>query len=136
MNATVSYTAYQVTITDSEFQVKVAGRHTSHPMNWMSLDGYSIDRVKQAAAIQLLPVVFIDEDGTRHEHGVQFSAEAFERAAYRGYVSYGISMTDGYYAPISFDVWVKNFRKYPVEEIRNNNDFYPSESEMAAYLAK
>lgn len=130
-----TYTAYRITTTDTEFQVKVAGHHTRHPMNWFTTDeGYAVENVRQLAAQQVLPVVFIDEDGTRHEHGVQFTPEAFERAAYSGYVAYGCSMTDGYYAPEAFEAWVTFFRKDPATAIRVGNDFYPSEAALAAYL--
>ena len=130
-----TYAAYRVTVTNTEFQVKVTGRHTSHPMNWsVFTEGHSLEGVKQQAATQVLPVVFIEQDGTRHEHGVQFSSEAFERAMYRGYVAYGRSMTDGYYAPMDFETWVKIFRSDPAGERRSGNDFYPAEGAMEAYL--
>jgi len=129
-----THTAYKFTVSDTEFQVKVAGRHERHPLNWSSYEeGYSLEGVRYQAAIQHLPVVFIDEDGTRHGHGVQFTAGAFERAAYRGYIAYGVSMTDGHYAPVDFEAWVTDFRRFPEANLKYN-DFYPAPEAMAMYL--
>ncbi|MCX4554160.1 hypothetical protein [Streptomyces sp. NBC_01500] len=47
---------------------------------------------------------------------------AFERDAYRGHISYGLSMTDGRYAPQDFDAWVIGFRKDPVGSLYQEND--------------
>jgi hypothetical protein len=48
--------------------------------------------------------------------------EAFERAAYQGYINYGLSMTDGYYVPQEFEAWVTGFRKDPVSDLYYGND--------------
>jgi len=131
----MSVAAYKVVEnTNNEFQVRVAGRFDIHPINWSPFDeGYNVVAIQYQAAIQPLPVVFLDEDGTRHEHGVQFSPAAFERAAYGGYVAYGISMTDGHYAPIDFEAWVKSFREFPEENLKFN-DFYPAAGALEMYL--
>lgn len=131
-----TYTAYQVTVTETAFEVSVKGHTTSHPLNWSCVDGLSLERVKDAAAEQALPVVFIDEQGSRHDHGIQFTADAFERAAYRGYAAYGYSMTDGHYAPVAFDAWVVSFREFTEENLRRENDFYPAASALEAYLTR
>jgi hypothetical protein len=49
-------------------------------------------------------------------------ADAFERAAYNGYVSYGIGGTDGYYVPEGFDLWVLHFRQGPIMSLYMGND--------------
>lgn len=54
--------------------------------------------------------------------------DAFERKAYRGHISYSLSMTDGYYAPEDFDRWVGGFRIDPAGALYYGND---SRSEMA-----
>lgn len=46
----------------------------------------------------------------------------FERWAYRGYVSYELSMTDGHYAPEPFEAWVSQFRLDPIAELYRGND--------------
>jgi hypothetical protein len=140
MNAKQTFTQYNVTITDTEFEVTVRGRTTRHPLNWSQgmgafSCGYSIDMVKELAARQLLPVVFIDEAGNRTNHGIQFTAAAFEQAAYSGHVGYGISMTDGYYAPESFEAWVHFFRQDPQHGIKFSNDYRPAPAVLEAYLA-
>jgi hypothetical protein len=48
--------------------------------------------------------------------------EGFENIAYRGYVSYGLSMSDGYYAAEDFDQWVTVFRKDPVGQLYHGNE--------------
>lgn len=132
-----SYAAYRFNTRDSnEFRVRVAGHHTSHPLNWsLFYEGYSLEGIKAQAAIQPRPVIFIDEDGDRHDHGVQFSAEAFERAAYGGHVSYNLSMTDGYYAPEPFEVWVKGFRQDPAGALAKYNDFTPATGALEMYVS-
>lgn len=131
-----SYTAYRFNTRDSnEFRVEIVGRHELHPMNWsVFYEGYSLDGIKAQAAIQPRPVVFLDENNNRHEHGVQFSPEAFERAAYGGHISYNLSMTDGYYAPEPFEVWVKDFRKDPAGLLAKYNDFTPADGALDMYI--
>lgn len=48
--------------------------------------------------------------------------DIFERIAYRGYISYGISMTDGHYAPECFENWLFGFRKDPLGALYQGND--------------
>lgn len=126
--------AYKFNTRDSnEFRVTVVGRFDTQPSTWSPYtEGYNLAAIRYQAAIQPRPVVFLDENNNRHDHGVQFSPEAFERAAYGGYVAYGISMTDGHYAPIDFEAWVKSFREFPEENLRFN-DFYPAEGALEMY---
>lgn len=48
--------------------------------------------------------------------------DAFEHTAYRGYIAYNLSMTDGHYAPEDFDAWVIGFRKAPIGQLYWGND--------------
>lgn len=60
----------------------------------------------QAAPVEIVPLV-----GLKKQITSAFDGPTFERAAYSGYVQYGLSMTDGHYAPMKFDQWVIHFRK-------------------------
>lgn len=80
------------------------------PLNWT--DGLVTEKgAWDRARSQALPVVAIPLHGDVKHLGLVFHPRAFEKAAYRGYVSYGISMTDGTYHPEAFETWVKNFRR-------------------------
>lgn len=64
--------------------------------------------------------------------------DAFETAAHGGYVSYGCSMTDGYYAPEPKSSTVSALRRaVPVDAgyFRYNTDFQPTDEQIAAYNA-
>lgn len=65
---------------------------------------------------------------------------AFERTAYSGYINYGISMTDGYYAPEDFDAWVIGFRKAPINSLYwgndRRNDLAPQANSYAKIIAQ
>ncbi|MEU4511673.1 hypothetical protein AB0G05_19455 [Nonomuraea wenchangensis] len=74
---------------------------------------YTEQAALDLAAAQHRPVTRVHLDGTREHLGVMFDPDKFERAAYRGYVSHGVSMTDGHYAPLPFEAWVAGFRKHP-----------------------
>lgn len=67
----------------------------------------------QQARTQANPVVFVALDGTRRELGVAFDTAKWEQAMYQGHIRYELSMTDGYYAPESFETWIAEFRKFP-----------------------
>jgi hypothetical protein len=83
-----------------------------HSMNWMS--GHtSREGAWAIAGARGLKTVFVGRDGSSKDLGVVFSPKAFEHAAYQGYVAYGRSMSDGYYAPLTFESWVKSFRRSP-----------------------
>lgn len=69
---------------------------------------------------------------------VQQIRDEFETAAHDGYVSYGLSMTDGYYAPEPRSATVATLhRSVPVkpEDFWYNTDFKPSQAECDAYNA-
>lgn len=63
----------------------------------------------------------------------------FENKAYTGYIGYGTSMTDGYYAPMPLDHFVAGLhRMVPVSprSLRySQNDFCPTQEECDAYNA-
>lgn len=63
------------------------------------------------------------------------NVEEFEHAAYRGYVAYGRSMTDGYYAPEDFSAWVKEFRSDPVGELYRGDARYALAPAVRSYMA-
>lgn len=103
-----------------------------HPMNWMS--GHtSREGAWAIAGARGLKTVFVGRDGSSKDLGVVFSPKAFERAVYGGYVSYGLSMTDGHYAPIDFDAWVKSFRKFP--EFGQNDASEAVKAALPKYIA-
>lgn len=103
----------------------------SHPMNWSGMGEYSREGAWFKAQTQGLETVFVSRSGERRELGRIFDPRAFERAAYQGYVSYGLSMTDGHYAPIRFEDWVRAFRANPETHLAFGND--ASESVKAAF---
>lgn len=90
--------------------------------------GYSASNNKravwQAARSQSLGIMFVPINGETIYYGVHFDAPTFERAVYRGYISYGLSMTDGVYHPIKFEQWVIHFRQHALadREVFNEND--------------
>jgi hypothetical protein len=108
---------------------EIASRN-DHPINWTG--EYTRENAWTVAGIYGLSTVFVGRDGSTKDLGVVFSPKAFERAAYGGYVSYGLSMTDGHYAPIDFDAWVKSFRKFPESHLASQNDM--SKAAKAALL--
>lgn len=62
----------------------------------------------------------------------------FEAKAYSGYVGYGISMTDGYYAPEARSAFTAHLRRtVPVDpkHFRFNTEFQPTAEECDAYNA-
>lgn len=65
------------------------------------------------------------------------STDTFERAAYRGHISYSLSMTDGYYAPEPFSAWINGFRADPVGSLYFGNDSrYDLAPQVASYTAQ
>lgn len=123
-NATTVYRTFDA-YADTEngvFTITEKGTRTDHPMNWLCGSGTTDRDAWAMARSGALPVVITMLDGTVKNVGVVFDAATFERAAYDGYVSYGYSMTDGYYAPIKFDAWVKDFRRGLGREILSQND--------------
>lgn len=83
---------------------------TRHPLNWT--DGSKTrEGAWESAQTQIHHALATTADGKETDLGYVFSPEVFERAVYGGYIGYGLSMTDGYYAPIDFEAWVRGFRK-------------------------
>lgn len=92
-----------------------------HPMNW--IDGMLCrESVWSLARCQIRPVRVFLLDGTMKELGIVFDSSEFEKVCYSGYVSYGLSMTDGHYGPLTFTHWVEGFRKDPANKLKWNND--------------
>lgn len=64
--------------------------------------------------------------------------KAFEDKAYSGYVSHGVSMTDGHYAPESRTAFVRQMRNcvpLAASFFRYDTEFRPTDEELAAYNA-
>jgi len=111
----VEETTDLVTITEVE-------PRNSHPMNWSGSRETTREGAWAFAQARGKNTVFVGRDGSRKELGRVFDPRAFERAAYHGYVAYGHSMSDGYYAPIDFEAWVESLRKFPEHELNHQND--------------
>lgn len=60
----------------------------------------------------------------------RMSLKKFEEQAYRGYVSHGLSMTDGHFAPKTLQSWLQMFRKDVVGQLYYGND---NRHELAPY---
>jgi hypothetical protein len=116
------YRCFKTEVINGVFTITEIAPKNSHPMNWSYLDGTSREGAWKSAQSQTLPVAVVDREGNRQELGVVWSPKEFERAAYAGYVGYGLSMSDGYYAPVQFESWVKSFRKHPEAGLDNQND--------------
>jgi hypothetical protein len=121
--ATKTYGQYHTEVSPdgTRFEITKFGTTTRHPINW--IDGNK-DRVGawQQARCQHLPVVYCDATSSADtndlmELGVVFDPKTFEQVVYSGYVAYNISMTDGHYAPIDEDSWIRSFR----EEVREGS---------------
>lgn len=117
MTTTTTYGQYRTEVSEdgTRFEITRVGTTTKHPMNW--IDGCSSREGAWASArSQHRPVVYCDATATADTHkvmelGVVFDPQTFETRVYDGYVGYGYSMSDGYYAPIQFESWVKSFRE-------------------------
>lgn len=116
------YRAFTTHVEDGVMVITEIEPKNSHPMNWSGMGEYSREAAWARAGARGLQTVFVDREGNRRELGMVFDPRAFERAAYQGYVGYGCSMTDGYYAPEKFESWVKSFRQRPEEHMNREND--------------
>lgn len=115
------YRKFRTAPTDVAFTITEVGKDDTHPMNW--IDGSTdASGAWYQARCQDKPVVFTAMDGTSEVFEGVFDPNKFERAVYSGYVSYGLSMTDGYYAPMDFEAWVVSFRNDPARELNGEND--------------
>jgi len=125
MTAKTTHRRFTVTTTPAELVITEVEPTTDNPTRYGGDWGYGFytrDAAWMTARTQDKPVRFVGRDGNGVVYGVVFSAEAFEKSCYRGYVSHGLSMTDGYYAPLTFEAWVIGFRKGPETSIRYGCD--------------
>src|SRR5262245_51620178 len=74
---------------------------------------YTEQAARDMAAAQHRPVTLVPLDGTREQLDITFDPAQVEQHAYRGHISYELSMTDGHYAPEPFERWVTFFRQDP-----------------------
>jgi hypothetical protein len=124
------YRRFEVAHMASECRIIEHQPSEVHPMNWgfaRAMDGrhypaHSREAAWASARSQDKPVVVECLGEEPMNLGVVFDVEAFERAAYGGYVSYGHSMSDGYYAPLSFESWAASARKDMARELAGSND--------------
>lgn len=114
--------AFTAKVVEGVMVITEVAPKNSHPMNWSGLSEYSREGAWAYAQCMGLETVFVSREGERKELGRVFDPRSFEQAAYGGYVGYGQSMTDGFYAPEKFDSWVKGFRKHPAEHLNSQND--------------
>lgn len=118
MTATYGQYRAEVSQDGTRFEITKVGTTTKAPINWTGLGGETTrEGAWKRAQSQHRPVVFCDataeaDTNDLMELGVVFDPRAFEQAVYQGYVAYGHSMSDGYYAPIQFESWVKTFRSF------------------------
>lgn len=118
---------------EETFVITEVEPRNDHPMNWIGSGYTSREGVWALAGARGLETIFISRDGNVQDLGVVFSPKAFEHAAYQGYVGYGQSMSDGYYAPIDFDAWVSSFRKSP--EFGQNDVSETVKATLPTYIA-
>lgn len=110
--ATKTYRQFKISTRDRFFTITEVGTTTRHPMNWCG-ESTREGSWAQATAQAVKDIAVFLANGTEKvfEGRFAFDPKEFESAAYEGYVSHGLSMTDGHYAPIARDVWIRAFRK-------------------------
>lgn len=119
---------YTTDVVNGWFVITKVGETTKHPMNWIDFK-LTKRGAWNAARAQNLPIYIVDSlAGETKELGEVFDPRAFEQAAYVGYVGYGYSMSDGYYAPLKFESWVVHFRASVL-----NADIPQTEAECLAH---
>lgn len=116
------YRCFQIVELEYVVEITEVEPKNLHPMNWTGLRESTREGAWAYAGARGKQVVFISREGERKELGQHFSPKNFERAVHAGYVAYGHSMSDGFYAPEKFDSWVKAFRKNPAEHLNHQND--------------
>lgn len=94
---------------------------------------YSEQAALSMGAAQHRPVTLVRLDGSREHPDITFDPDQFERHAYRGHISYQVSMTDGHYAPEPFEQWVTFFRQSP--DWRDNDATWPIRDTLPIYKA-
>jgi hypothetical protein len=111
-----TYRQFQTSTSAEQFIIREIGTTTRHPMNWC---GETTREGAWAAAtaqsVREIAVLATGQPVRTYNATEVFNPANFERAAYSGYVGYGLSMTDGYYAPISSEAWIRAFRKEVLE---------------------
>lgn len=139
MSAQTTHRRFQITVFADEFLITEVEPSSAHPFYSGSSDwwGHSTrDGAWMRARAQDRPVRFVPLNGPEVTYGVVFDVEAFERSCYRGYVSYGQSMTDGWYMPLTFEAWVVSFRKDPANDLKHGCDTYDEvKASLPTYLA-
>lgn len=126
---------FSFSVEENEFVIRE--RENEFEFGGKDKRGYSAYEKKtawSAARSQTLPVRVIKLDGSEQKIGVVFDPRSFERIAYSGYVSHGVSTTDGYYAPLKFEQWVKSFRSSPVQEMINSDAPQYVKDSLPAYV--
>lgn len=115
--ATKTYGQYRAEVSEdgTRFEITKIGTTTKAPINWINGDRTREGAWRDAQS-QHRPVVYCDATATADtnqvmELGLVFAPQAFEERAYDGYVGYGYSMSDGYYAPIHKETWIRSFRQ-------------------------
>lgn len=126
---------FSFSVEDNEFVIRE--RTSAFEFGGKDKRGYSAYDKKtawSAARSQTLPVRVIKLDGSEQMIGIAFDPRSFERIAYSGYVSHGVSTTDGYYAPLKFEQWVKSFRDNPSQEMISNDAPQYVKDSLPAYV--
>src|SRR6266403_4905446 len=101
------YRRFEIDDYANEFVITEIQPTTQHPINWCGPVGWETAWAS-ATSQAVQPIVVKLLDGTVNTHVAlnEFNPIAFEHAASSGYVAYGHSMSDGYYAPIEFEQFV------------------------------
>lgn len=128
-------TAFIITAIEVEGPVSSIGATYARDIDGRYVATYHNDGAWHLARQQSLPVRLVRAGEPTRDLGVVFHPGLFEHRVYSGYVGYGYSMTDGYYAPISFEAWVTAFRANPDGWDRAGNDSQHTMADMDAYKA-
>lgn len=128
-------TAFIITAIEVDGPVSSIGATYARDIDGRYVATYHRDGAWHLARQQSLPVRFVRAGEATRDLGVVFHPGLFEHRVYSGYVGYGLSMTDGYYAPISFEAWVTAFRANPDGWDRAGNDSQHTTADMDAYKA-
>lgn len=94
---------------------------------WEHIDTATVAAPAPAPASSKYPAWFT----TLLDEGRVMDRAEFEREAYKGYIAYGLSMTDGHFAPEPLAAWVEIFRVDPVNSTYRQND---ARHDLAPYL--
>lgn len=106
------YRQFHVITSAAQFIIRESGETTRHPINWtgeVTREGAWAAATSQA--VLEIAVLATGQPTKTYAASEVFNPVNFEDAAYSGYVGYGLSMTDGHYAPIGREIWIRAFRK-------------------------